>query len=346
MALSEDEATRIVQFCLAGDGWGKASAEGDEALIDLTVNNAACAQRYEFRGPTFEEALQAAVAAGALKGAAVDKQIAFVQRTSARGGRAAVAPPRFHEATAVVSALVHETQRERGVSSLYAASGGRLFRVELGRQWQATERRRADLISFRDRFDGRLPPAVAAGLTRADEALTEALAARRALASLKVRPADVIDAYSRVNRAFLQVIDALLPMAANPTERAIALAWIALLNAKEKTGIERAQLVSAFERDRYVEGQYQALLALMAARDSYLHLFADAAPAPARELLDEQLASDGADAVRRMEEIALAHRRGGFGVDPTDWFAAISAQIDRLGALEAAVQTSLAATRP
>jgi len=161
-----------------------------------------------------------------------------------------------------------------------------------------------------------------------------------------MRTPELIDAYSRVNREFLQVIDALLPLVADPAHRPTALAWIALLNAKEKTGIERAQLVSAFQRDRYVDGQYQALLGLIAARDSYLHLFSDAAPASARELLHEQLASEVASTVHRMEQIALDRRRGGFGVDPTDWFAAISAQIDRLGALESAVLTSLAAQRP
>ncbi|MES1166232.1 MAG: nitrate- and nitrite sensing domain-containing protein, partial [Verrucomicrobiota bacterium] len=140
--------------------------------------------------------------------------------------------------------------------------------------------------------------------------------------------------------------DALLVMVTDPAQRPTALAWIALLNAKEKTGIERAQLVSAFERDRYVEGQYQALLGLIAARDSYLHLFTDAAPAPARDLLNEQLTSDVAGAVQRMEQIAVANRRGGFGVDPTDWFRAVSAQIDHLGALESTVQTSLAGARP
>lgn len=342
MALTVDEATRIVQFCLAGDGWGKASAEGDALAIHLMVNGAERAQPYEFRADSFEAALQAAVEAGVLKAAAVDKQIAFLRRTASRSGRGPGEAPRFHEATAVVSALIHETQRERGVSSLYAASGGRLFPRELALQWRNTDRRQAELAAFRERCEGQLPGAAAGRLTAAGEALAEVTVARAAVQSLKLRPADLIAAYTRVNREYLQAIDALLPTVTDPGQRATALAWIALLNAKEKTGIERAQLVAAFERDRYADGQYQAVLGLIAARDSYLHLFSDAAPAPARELLQEQLASEVAGAVRRMEEVALARRRGGFGVDPTDWFTAISAQIDRLAALEAAVRTSLA----
>ncbi len=87
MALTVDEATRIVQFCLAGDGWGKALYEGDVRTINLVVHAAERTQMHEFEGETFEAALQAAVEAGVLKGAAVERQIAFVQRTSPRAGR-------------------------------------------------------------------------------------------------------------------------------------------------------------------------------------------------------------------------------------------------------------------
>ena len=348
MGLSVEEATRIVQFCLAGDGWGKAMYDEDRPTISLLIHAGERTERREFQADTFEGALDAAVVAGVLKSAAVAKQITFLQRTTPRPGRPNGAPveaPKFHEATAILSALIHETQRERGVSSLYAASNGRIFREELPLQWQTTDRRRAEVTAFRERFGDRLPAGATSRLVGAEEMFSEVIAARGAIEKLKMRPSELIDVYSRLNREFLQVIDAMLPMVADPGQRPTALAWIALLNAKEKTGIERAQLVSAFQRDRFVDGQYQALLGLIAARDSYLHLFSDAAPDSARELLHEQLASEIASTVQRMEQIALDRRRGGFGVDPTDWFAAISAQIDRLGALESAVLTTLASPR-
>src|SRR6478736_2387420 len=142
MGLSVDEATRIVQFCLAGDGWGKATYDEDRPTISLLVHAGERTERREFQADTFEAALEAAVAAGVLKSAAVAKQITFLQRTTPRAGRPNGTPaeaPKFHEATATLSALIHETQRERGVSSLYTASGGRIFREELALQWQTTE---------------------------------------------------------------------------------------------------------------------------------------------------------------------------------------------------------------
>ena len=84
MGLTDDEATRIVQFCLAGDGWGKATAEGDVHEIHLVVNGLDRTQPHLFQADSFEAALQAAVGAGVLKAAAVEKQIAFVRFFRAR----------------------------------------------------------------------------------------------------------------------------------------------------------------------------------------------------------------------------------------------------------------------
>jgi methyl-accepting chemotaxis protein len=350
MALGVDEATRIVRFCMAGDGWGTATTEDDARVLKLVVDGAVEAQVYRFEAASFEEALKLAVDAGVLRAGSVEKQIAFLGRTSSRepGARrettheSSTGPVPFPETTSIVSALVHETQRERGISSLYAASGGRLFGDELVAQWRTTERRCRDLLAFQSRYADRLPSAVAGQLHRAQDLLDNVVASRARIEKLKMLPTELIESYTRMNRELLRVVDSLLVTVADPLQRPTALAWIALLYAKEKTGIERAQLVSAFERDRFFDGQYQSLLGLIAARESYLHLFAAAAPPPAGDLMHEKMESDAANTVQQMERIALAHRQGGFGVDPTDWFTAISLQMDLLGDVESAVRTSLA----
>lgn len=348
MALGVDEATRILRFCLAGDGWGTAAYEDNACVINLMVNSLAQANPFRFEAGSFEVTLKLAVDAGVLKASSVERQVAFVGRTSQRrSGRSVTEPDpppgplQFPEATAFVSALVNETQRERGLSSIYAASGGRLFGEELAAQWRTTERRRRELVRFRERAGTRLPSPVAGQLARAEELLGSVVATRGRVERLMVRPKEIIHSYSQMNREFLRVIDGLLVTVVEPVQRPTAFAWIALLCAKEETGIERAQLVSAFEHDRYFDGQYQALLGLIASRESYLHLFTVTAPPPAGDLLHEKLESDSANTVQQMERVALAHRRGGFGVNPTDWFTAISMQMDLLGDVESALRKSL-----
>ena len=237
--------------------------------------------------------------------------------------------------TSIISSLVHETQRERGASSLYASSSGRLFGPELREQWKSTDERRAELTSFRDSNPAGLPRALAFKLDRTEEMLSSVVDKRGEIERLHVAAPEVIDRYTAVNAELLSIIDELAGRAAMARARFSALAWMALLHAKEKTGVERAQLSSVFAWDHFVDDQHAVISGLIAARQSYLHLFSVAAPQLARELMRRMLDSPVERAVSDMERVALEHREGGFGVDPAAWFTAISRKIDGFTEVEA-----------
>jgi len=150
----------------------------------------------------------------------------------------------------------------------------------------------------------------------------------------------IIEAYSAVNAELLAVSDTL---AADGVERGLrptALAWMALLYAKEKVGIERAELGSAFAFDRCGDEQRQIVAALIAARRSYLHMFSAAAPRRAVRLLERTLASEVVIALEEMERLALT-KVGGFGVDPLAWFTTATRHMDLLGDIEGAMLANL-----
>jgi methyl-accepting chemotaxis protein len=308
-----------------------------------------------FADRTFEAALRQAAAAGTLKSDSLEKQIAFLARSlpdrcsDAEDGGLVEAPAAsrflaetlFPATTSVISALVHETQRERGTSSLYASSAGQLFASELRGQWRTTDDRRADLVLFRQRHGSRLPPQQMLHLDRAERLIGDLIEGRGKVESLEMTPAQIIDSYSAANRELLSVIDGLAAATVETALRPTALAWMALLYAKEKTGIERAQLASAFTRDRYTDGQHAMVSALIASSDSYLHLFSAAAPISVGELLRQSLKSEAVGAVTEMERVALGRSEGGFGIDPTAWFANVSRKMDLLGDVESAVRASL-----
>jgi methyl-accepting chemotaxis protein len=315
-----------------------------------------------FDGDTFEAVLRQAAAAGALKSDCLEKQIAFLARSLATRG---TAPPEesaahlpagsvtqnlaldalFPEMTSAISALVHETQRERGTASLYLSSGGRLFADQMREQWRKTDARRAALSSFRRQHAAALPAALTRRLDRSEDLLGDLCTGRAAIAALDQLPAEAIDRYSKANADLLSVIDELARRGVDTALRPTALAWMALLHAKEKTGIERAQLASAFAWDRYSEGQHATVSALIASSESYLHVFVAAAPRRASDLLRSQLDSDVTNAVTEMERVALTRREGGFNIDPTDWFANISRKMDMLDDVESAVRETLIPAR-
>ncbi|MEP6652152.1 MAG: nitrate- and nitrite sensing domain-containing protein [Myxococcales bacterium] len=354
MSIGREDATRILRFCLAGVGWGSALHEEDQCVVKVALSGVQGMEVQRFEGNTFEAALRQAAAAGVVKAVSLEKQISFMARSlparpaaltedgpASRLGDRAEAQALFPRMTVAISALVHETQRERGTSSLYLSSGGRRFADQLHGQWVSTDARRAELMLFRRQNAALLPPPLTSRLEQAEDMLSGLCCGRPRIKALQVMPGEIIDSYSNANGQLLSVIDALAQTGVDTAVRLTALAWMALLYAKEKTGIERAQLASAFTWDRYAEGQHATVSALIAASDSYLHIFAAAAPRTASELLRKQLDSDVASAVTEMEKVALLKRDGGFGIDPTSWYASISLKMDLLGDVESAVRASL-----
>jgi len=355
MPLGREDATRIIRFCMAGAGWGTATRDDDACVVKIVESNVRDGTPDRFEGVTFEEALRAAAAAGRLKPACLEKQISFMARAlpdQAGGDLDAVREPDsaavraevrlFPTLVAAISALVHETQRERGTSSLYASSQGRMFGREMRRQWEITDERLRELVCLRDSNPAGLPRGLAVRLDRTTE-LLGALAERRTeVEAVAVSATEVIDHYTRANADLLGIIDDLAGRAMAARARFPALAWMALLHAKEKTGIERAQLCSAFTWDHFQDDQHAVVAGLIAARQTYLHLFSVAAPALAREILQRTLTSPVEQAITDMERVAIEHREGGFGIDPTAWFELISRKIDSFGEVETAVRATVA----
>jgi hypothetical protein len=346
MPIGSADATRILRFCLGADDSGQATLTPDGTCV---VTIALCRASYEvltFKAPTFEEALRAAGAAGAVKAACIDKQIAFLSRGEAREESplrlplafTAPAPPTptptsrfsFLELTDAVGALVHETQRERGMSTLFIGSGGRLLSGDLREQWHQTDRRHRALLDLLKR-ENAAPALVRRRLERAETLLATVAPLRTGVAEGVVTPPLVIEAFNKVNAELLAAVDTFMAFGTLDADRTAAMACLTLLHAKEKTGIERAQLTTAFVEDRFTSDQRIAVAALIASQSSYLHMFAAVAPRPAEQLLRRTLASNAVTEVSRMESVVFGHDDSGFGIDPSAWFTTITRKIDMLG---------------
>ncbi|MDB4980308.1 MAG: methyl-accepting chemotaxis sensory transducer [Myxococcales bacterium] len=351
MSLSQTDAVRILRFCLAADDSGNATVRDDGSCL---VTIALCRSSYEvrtFEGATFEESLRRAGGAGALKAECVDKQIAFVSRRDPSDEPAPRTPTPsmtttakpvdvvpandteanspFLELAGALGALLHETQRERGVSTLFVASRGRLLGPELTKQRERLDVQRAALATL-VQAHRKAPASVWHRLDRAQTLFGQLGTVRAGIEDLVTSVPQVISYFSGVNVELLSALDAFMVTGLGGPARAGALACVSLLYAKEKTGIERAQLTDAFFVDRFAEGQRISVAAAIAAQSSYLHIFSAAAPRAAEQMLRRSLASPEVADVQRMESVIYSANEAGFGIDASTWFAAISRKIDLL----------------
>lgn len=225
-----------------------------------------------------------------------------------------------------IARLVHETQKERGETAVLLGSDGRRYVAELGEQRAETDRWIADLGSSAV-VEAELPPAIGARVGPLRDVAASLAALRAEVDGNGAPPHAIIDSYTDLNAKLLEAIDAI---AADAPERlrVLSVAFSSLMWAKENTGRERAQLAVAFGRDQFAPGQIFTVGALFGAQESFLRLFTTAAPRDIVCELNDRLAEPPLSEVRRLEAIALSHLDGGFGVDPTHWYEAMTRKVD------------------
>jgi len=327
-----------LRFCLGPDDSGSIEVADDgAALVTIAPAEPSIGVR-TFEASTFDAALRMAVDAGLLKAACVEKQILFLEGGAPRGPDASsAAPPRrprpdlFPKLIAAMSGLLHETQNERGMSAIAAASSGRIFRRELPRQRERMDLRRERFLSLWREMGDTLGASLAGRFDRVDGCLRQLIAGRGEIDDGRTAPAEVIASYTRTNAELLGIGDAALVAYASADNRPNALACVVLLYAKEKTGIERARIGAGLAAKAISDDDRRALAALTSARTSYLHVFAATAPRPAEQLLERALASASYLELTQMEELLLAGRESEIDLDARGWFNAVTREMDHLG---------------
>ncbi|MCP3937903.1 MAG: HAMP domain-containing protein [Actinomycetia bacterium] len=230
--------------------------------------------------------------------------------------------------------LLHETQKERGATALFLSSGGQQFVAELPVQHASTDVALGEFSDYlADHREG-LPSGVEAELQQALSALDKLAATRAQIRSLEADPATAIGYYTSMNGAFLDTIASAAGFSSDAEVRGDSVAHLALLNAKELAGIERAQLATVFNLDEFTPGKLVTIASLVAAQEAYLHQFERTANGPVGEAFasaqDDPIVAETAV----FEAIAFDNPAGGFGVDPTAWFDTMTARINLLKEVE------------
>jgi hypothetical protein len=350
MPLTRQGALRLLHFCLGPDDSGSVDLADDGAAL-VTVAKAEAptggAGVRTFEAATFDAALRQAVDAGMLKGACVEKQIAFLSKDGtpearpgdgARAGRAMPAPsptrppPRdlFPRLVTAMAALLHEVQVERGMSAICAASSGRHFRRELARQRERANAKRDRMTTVRRELAESLGTTLALRFEKVDAQLRAVSKARARLDAGQISAQEIVATYSATNLELLGIGDGALVAFAPGPQHTSALASVVLLYATEKTGIERARLGAAFAARSFSDEDRQTLAALLSARRSYLHIFTATAPRVAEELLERALGSTVESDLSRAEDLILAGREDETDLDARGWFNLTSRKIELL----------------
>ena len=235
-----------------------------------------------------------------------------------------------------VSALVHETQKERGATAGFLGSRGNKFSNELAAQRKDTDKKFGELKVFLTSFDqAHHGEGFQHSLSKAMGKLKELGNKRKAIDGLNIAIGDAIEYYTNINAIFLDLIAQTSKLSTNAELSNIIIAYVNFLKGKERAGVERAVLSNTFAADIFSPGMYDKFLTLLADQNTYMSTFLSYATDHAKSTYKTTMTGKPVEEVERMRAIAREKAmEGDFGIGAVYWFNTITAKINLLKAAE------------
>ncbi|MBF0342009.1 MAG: nitrate- and nitrite sensing domain-containing protein [Magnetococcales bacterium] len=232
--------------------------------------------------------------------------------------------------------VIHEAQKERGLTSGFLSSGRKRFGPELEAQRGGTGRA---FGVWRDWF-GRerwrdFAPALIKRVERVSGSGERLEAIRREADGEKATANEVVPKYTGEIGLLLELIADLPSYSRSVALASRAMAYGHLVAGKELAGQERALMMAVFTADRFDPPKLTKYASLVGGQGVYFKNFQDLATPEQLEKTKQWLASSSEEEVQRIRKLVFERAvTGGFGVDPGAWFQAATKRIDVLKALE------------
>ena len=233
--------------------------------------------------------------------------------------------------------LVHELQKERGMTAGFLGSRGAKFAAELPDQRKASDAALQRLKVELGSFDRRPESASIVGLIDAAAVSLERIGELRGrVATQSIEAPDAIKNYSDTIALLLKVPAHLALLSHDADLATLANCYSSLLFAKEMAGIERAILANSFARDSFAPGFFNRFVTTVAKQETYLSLFDSYANGGQRRFQAEKLSNPASDEVLRLRAQALERGQQASlgGVEAPYWFDMASKRINLLKEVE------------
>jgi len=231
-----------------------------------------------------------------------------------------------------ISSLVHETQKERGMSAVYLGSKGEKYKEKLIAQRKLTDKEIQSIRSFVAQQNLNTKDSLGDVISTAFNNLERLQNMRQKILNLEVATGDALQYYTNMNNDFLMIIVKVSAVPSTPEISKQIIAYLSFLMAKERAGIERAVGANILTHDYFVGESQEKFSGLISTQQSFMKTFDDYSDEETKEYFNAMLKkSPAVKEVQRIRDVILdAHEIGGFGVDATYWFDTISQKLGLL----------------
>ncbi len=248
------------------------------------------------------------------------------------------------ELSAKLSPVVHELQKERGMTAGYLSSNGVKYRSELLNQRTLADSRWQDVTLFLSSF-----PTESFGtefkskLDQARGRVDRLMAVRQRISNLDIPLNEGIGYYSELNSTILNLVGFLAKLSTISEINSSASAYVNFLLAKEQAGKERAVLMGLLATKAQAASmgllfeyqldkpQFSKFTSLVAAQETYLKIFSMYATP---KMLNRYQRSANDPLIRSVQDLRARAKtylqESGNSVDPDIWFSTATQRINLL----------------
>ena len=247
-----------------------------------------------------------------------------------------------------ISAFVHETQKERGMTAGFIGSSGKKFADKLPNQRTLSNNKFQDMKKFINTINfNSYPNEFKVHIYKATDKFDNINSIRDKVNSLSIKAGLAISYYTNMNSMFLDEVVAIAKLSNDATITQELTAYSSFLLSKERAGIERAVGTNTLSGDKFGHGMREKFSELISSQNSYLKTFSYYATSENNKFYKDTLKGNSIDEVNRIRKIMLsATDIGGFGVESEYWFDTITKKIGKLKQIENHIRDNLRLTNP
>ncbi len=224
---------------------------------------------------------------------------------------------------AKVNNVVHELQKERGMSAGFISSRGKKFIDKILQQRELSDKNILILQNYLENNQNDLTKE----LRKIDFKPLNDI--RKRVDNLSISTREQLLFYTRLNKKLIDVLSKISTLPKNIEIRNLANNFILFVSAKERSGIERAVLSGVFSKNRFEGDTYSKFISFVSIQKEFLNLFEHTANDDFKALLKELKSDPSFLEVERIRKIAFT-KKDHFGVDSLYWFNTITEKINKL----------------
>ena len=243
--------------------------------------------------------------------------------------------------------LVHETQKERGMTAGFLGSKGEKFSTEVVAQRLVVDEKLKEVNSFLNTFDKNVySDEFLENLNNGLKKLQDLPNVRTGVSAFSINAAVAIDYYTDTNKLLLNVIATITKLSNSSAKVSQELvSYMNFLLSKERAGIERAVGTNTFAKNSFGEGMKAKFYTLVAEQNAYMDAFLKVSSLTMSDFYKKTFQADSITEVEKMRKIALySDLDSNFNIDANVWFKQITEKINILKKIEDYISQSLSDT--